>query len=224
MVTNRPSLLGWGLGAGLFELGQGIEQFDAVAARILWKLDETDLGDIGLVDDPNALFIAVAMAGNVKAAEILGAADRASPLRHPAETRAYPLVKGKYTAGAAPPFAIIALQGTAETPMNDPPETMRFGETLSPPIAIEKERIDEPLNGLAVKALSIQLLPLLKSPLRLGFQLASVLDQERRGDCRLERCDPRLKPDVTVNHQHGSPGLGLMAERGFRLLHCVATQ
>lgn len=75
VVTNRPSLLGWGLGAGIFELGQGIEQFDPVAARVLWKLDETDLRDIGLVDDPDALHIAVAMAGNVKTAEILGAAD-----------------------------------------------------------------------------------------------------------------------------------------------------
>jgi hypothetical protein len=120
-------------------------------------------------------------------------------------------VEGKNTAAAAPPLAIVTLQRTAEVPLNDPPETVSFGETSSLPAAIEKERIDEPLDCLTVKALSVQLLSRLKSPLCLGLQLVTMLDQKRRGDCRLERCDTCLKPDVTVSHQRGFPGLGRMA-------------
>lgn len=133
-------------------------------------------------------------------------------------------MKGKNPAAAAPPFAIIALQGTAEEPLHEPPELVRFGETLSLPAAIEKERIDKPLDCLTVKALSVALVPLLKSPLRLRFQLASVFDQEQRGECRLERCDPCLKSNVTVSHQGGFPDLGQAAKWGSRLLHCGATQ
>jgi hypothetical protein len=163
--------------AGHFKVGQGIEQFDPVAARVLRKLDKADLRDIGLIDDPDASFIAVAMPRNVKTAEILGAADRASPLRHPTEARAHPLVEGKNTTAAAPPFAIIAFQRTSEVPLNDPPETVGFGEASSLPAAIKKERIDEPLDCLAVKPLSVQSLPRLKSPLSLSFQLVTMLDQ-----------------------------------------------
>jgi hypothetical protein len=60
---------------GHFKIGQGIEQFDPVAARVLRKLDEADLSDIGLIDDPVASFVAITMAGDVKTAEILGPAN-----------------------------------------------------------------------------------------------------------------------------------------------------